>query len=91
MGSTSAQHPVVGILYYRAFDLLQLRCLETFPRTGPVTPASPERSTPKEKPQKRERNEGKKQKGGGSGSACGFLVPLQLSDDLVKFIGTGLS
>lgn len=58
---------------------------------GPVTSASPERSTPKEKPQKRERNEGKKQKGGSSGSGSGFLVPLQLSDDLVKFIGTGES
>uniref|UniRef100_A0A0D9XC57 Uncharacterized protein n=1 Tax=Leersia perrieri TaxID=77586 RepID=A0A0D9XC57_9ORYZ len=34
------------------------------------------------------RMQGKKQKGGGSGSASGFLVPLQLSDDLVKFIGT---
>jgi upstream activation factor subunit UAF30 len=56
-----------------------------------VTSASPERSTPKEKPQKRERNEGKKQKGGSSGSGSGFLVPLQLSDDLVKFIGTGES
>ena len=56
-----------------------------------MTSASPERSTPKEKPQKRERNEGKKQKGGSSGSGSGFLVPLQLSDDLVKFIGTGES
>uniref|UniRef100_A0A0D9XC58 DM2 domain-containing protein n=1 Tax=Leersia perrieri TaxID=77586 RepID=A0A0D9XC58_9ORYZ len=37
------------------------------------------------------RMQGKKQKGGGSGSASGFLVPLQLSDDLVKFIGTGES
>jgi len=54
-------------------------------------PASPDRSTPKEKPQKRDRNEGKKQKGGSSGSGSGLLVPLQLSDDLVKFIGTGES
>ncbi|KAG8098291.1 hypothetical protein GUJ93_ZPchr0013g35047 [Zizania palustris] len=56
---------------------------------GPVIPALPETSTPKEKPQKRERNEGKKPKGGSSGSGSGFLVPLQLSEDLVKFIGTG--
>ncbi|CAN6281244.1 unnamed protein product [Urochloa humidicola] len=54
-------------------------------------PASPDRSTPKEKPQKRDRNEGKKQQGGSSGSGSGLLVPLQLSDDLVKFIGTGES
>ncbi|RLN18266.1 hypothetical protein C2845_PM02G46900 [Panicum miliaceum] len=54
-------------------------------------PASPDRSAPKEKPQKRDRNEGKKQKGGSSGSGSGLLVPLQLSDDLVKFIGTGES
>lgn len=33
----------------------------------------------------------KKQKSGSSGSGSGFLVPLQLSDDLVKFIGTGES
>ncbi|XP_066326696.1 upstream activation factor subunit spp27-like [Miscanthus floridulus] len=54
-------------------------------------PVSPDRSTPKEKPQKRDRNEGKKQKGGSSGAGSGLLVPLQLSDDLVKFIGTGES
>ncbi|XP_062214430.1 upstream activation factor subunit spp27-like isoform X2 [Phragmites australis] len=54
-------------------------------------PVSPDRSTPKEKPQKRDRNEGKKQKGGSSGSGSGLLAPLQLSDDLVKFIGTGES
>nr|ACG30187.1 SWIB/MDM2 domain containing protein [Zea mays] len=54
-------------------------------------PVSPDRSTPKEKPQKRDRSEGKKQKGGSSGAGSGFLVPLQLSDDLVKFIGTGES
>lgn len=34
---------------------------------------------------------GKKQKGGSSGSGSGLLMPLQLSDDLVKFIGTGES
>ncbi|KAK3145976.1 hypothetical protein QOZ80_3BG0259970 [Eleusine coracana subsp. coracana] len=54
-------------------------------------PAAPDRSTPKEKPQKRDRNDGKKQKGGSSGSGSGLLMPLQLSDDLVKFIGTGES
>ncbi|TVU44860.1 hypothetical protein EJB05_04321, partial [Eragrostis curvula] len=54
-------------------------------------PVSSDISTPKEKPQKRDRNEGKKQKGGSSGSASGFRMPLQLSDDLVKFIGTGES
>ncbi|KAL6894143.1 hypothetical protein ACP4OV_008241 [Aristida adscensionis] len=54
-------------------------------------PVASDRSTPKEKPQKRDRNEGKKQKGGSSGSGSGLLVPLQLSDDLVKFIGTGES
>ncbi|CAN6286719.1 unnamed protein product [Urochloa humidicola] len=54
-------------------------------------PVSPDRSTPKEKPQKRDKNEVKKQKGGSSGSGSGLLVPLQLSDDLVKFIGTGES
>ncbi|TKV91199.1 hypothetical protein SEVIR_9G078600v4 [Setaria viridis] len=54
-------------------------------------PVSPDRSTPKEKPQKRDRNEGKKQKGGSSGAGSGLLVPLQLSNDLVKFIGTGES
>ena len=34
---------------------------------------------------------GKKQKGGSSGSGSGLLMPLQLSNDLVKFIGTGES
>jgi upstream activation factor subunit UAF30 len=34
---------------------------------------------------------GNKQKGGSSGSGSGLLMPLQLSDDLVKFIGTGES
>ncbi|XP_010941845.1 uncharacterized protein [Elaeis guineensis] len=42
------------------------------------------RSEPKAKPHKKER-EVKRQKGGSSG----LLVPLPLSDDLVKFIGTG--
>ncbi|XP_042493062.1 upstream activation factor subunit spp27-like isoform X2 [Macadamia integrifolia] len=53
------------------------------------------KSTPKEKQQKQERKEDpndpkpkqKRQKGGSSG----FLAPLQLSDALVKFIGTGES
>lgn len=56
-------------------------------------PVSPKRSTPKEKPQKRERNGGSKQKGGssGSGSGSGLLAPVQLSEDLAKFIGTGES
>ncbi|XP_043708006.1 upstream activation factor subunit spp27-like isoform X2 [Telopea speciosissima] len=53
------------------------------------------RSTPKEKQRKQERKQGpndakpkeKRQKGGNSG----FLAPLQLSDSLVKFIGTGES
>ncbi|XP_008792591.2 upstream activation factor subunit spp27 isoform X2 [Phoenix dactylifera] len=48
---------------------------------GPVTTV---KSKPKDKQHKKER-EGKRQKGGSSG----LLVPLPLSDDLVKFIGTG--
>lgn len=54
-------------------------------------PASPKKSTPKEKPQKREKNEGKKQKVGSSRPGTGLNAPLQLSDDLANFIGTGES
>ncbi|KAF6143439.1 hypothetical protein GIB67_029608 [Kingdonia uniflora] len=56
---------------------------------------APEKSSQKEKPRKQERREDpddpkpkeKKQKAG----ASGFLAPLQLSDALVKFFGTGES
>uniref|UniRef100_A0A453LWB5 DM2 domain-containing protein n=1 Tax=Aegilops tauschii subsp. strangulata TaxID=200361 RepID=A0A453LWB5_AEGTS len=54
-------------------------------------PVSPKKSTPKAKPQKRDRSEANKQKGGSSGSTSGLLAPLVLSDDLAKFIGTGES
>ncbi|KAG1347931.1 upstream activation factor subunit spp27 [Cocos nucifera] len=47
-------------------------------------PATTVKSKPKDKQHKKE-GEGKRQKGGSSG----LLVPLPLSDDLVKFIGTG--
>ncbi|XP_008792696.1 upstream activation factor subunit spp27-like isoform X1 [Phoenix dactylifera] len=47
-------------------------------------PSTVVKSEPKEKQHKKER-EGKRQKGGSSG----LLAPLPLSDDLVKFIGTG--
>ncbi|KAL5984885.1 hypothetical protein ACLOJK_038721 [Asimina triloba] len=43
--------------------------------------------SPDESSQKESTERGKRQKGGGSG----FLAPLQLSDALVKFIGTGES
>ncbi|KAF8406354.1 hypothetical protein HHK36_008441 [Tetracentron sinense] len=60
-----------------------------------VSLLGPVKSTQKEKRQKHEKEEGsvepkrkeKRQKGGSSG----FLAPLQLSDALVKFIGTGES
>ncbi|KAM0860238.1 hypothetical protein ACQ4PT_046696 [Festuca glaucescens] len=60
---------------------------------GPVSPKRSEPKEPKEKPQKRDRNEGNKKKGGssGSGSASGLLAPVQLSEDLTRFIGTGES
>nr|CAD1819499.1 unnamed protein product [Ananas comosus var. bracteatus] len=46
---------------------------------------SPVRSKTKDKKQKKDKNEGKRHKGGSSG----LLAPLPLSDELVKFIGTG--
>ncbi|CAM0876397.1 unnamed protein product [Alopecurus aequalis] len=60
---------------------------------GPVSPKKSTPKKPKEKPQKRDRSEGNKQKGGssGSGSASGLLAPVQLSEDLTNFIGTGES
>ncbi|XP_073005625.1 uncharacterized protein [Typha latifolia] len=48
-------------------------------------PLSPESSKSKDKRQKKGKNEGKRQKGGSSG----LLIPIPLSNDLVKFIGTG--
>ncbi|URD89651.1 hypothetical protein MUK42_27905 [Musa troglodytarum] len=48
---------------------------------GPVTPVKPEQNNKKPKKER----EGKQQKGGSSG----LLVPLPLSDDLMKFFGTG--
>ncbi|URD89649.1 hypothetical protein MUK42_27905 [Musa troglodytarum] len=47
----------------------------------PVTPVKPEQNNKKPKKER----EGKQQKGGSSG----LLVPLPLSDDLMKFFGTG--
>ncbi|URD89652.1 hypothetical protein MUK42_27905 [Musa troglodytarum] len=49
--------------------------------SGPVTPVKPEQNNKKPKKER----EGKQQKGGSSG----LLVPLPLSDDLMKFFGTG--
>lgn len=58
--------------------------------------AGPSKSTPKEKQPKREREDSeessqkaKKPKGGNSGGSSALMVPLQLSDALAKFIGTG--
>ncbi|XP_073107915.1 uncharacterized protein [Elaeis guineensis] len=55
-----------------------------WPLTSEDGPANTVKSKPKDKQHKKE-GEGKRQKGGSSG----LLVPLPLSDDLVKFIGTG--